>query len=192
VVVLVVAGGALVVGRDPVGWAQARWYDVRDTLEPVRVEEPAVDPPDQGLAEFGPELATDGNKDTAWATGWTGGAGGTDRRECGDQPTTAGLVLTLERAADLREVVVLAGLPGGNPDRLVQNRPRAIELRFSDGDCQVHGLRDLGAEQSVELRPLESTTTSVRVDVVDVYPPPTGASDRVAISEIAFQARPAR
>jgi hypothetical protein len=185
--VLVVVGAVWLVRGDPIGWGRDRWYDVRNTLEPVNATA-AVDPPDQEIPDFGPGLAVDGNPDTAWATGWNGGTG---NPECGDQPTTAGLLLTLARPADLREIRVLAGLPAGNPNRLVQNRPSRIELRFSDGTCQVRPLANRGDEQIVQLDPLDSTTTSLRVDVVDVLPPATGESELVAISDIALRARPA-
>jgi hypothetical protein len=169
---------------DPIGWAQTRWYDFKGTVEPVRGVTPTLDPPATEDPVFAAINATDGNEATAWATTWLGTG---ETTGCGVPRTNAGLLLTFDAAADLREFQVLAGLPAGDPARLSQNRPRVLELRFSDGKCVTTPVRDSGNMHVVELSEPVSTT-SVRVDVVDVFP--VEGATLVAVSEIEFRQRP--
>jgi len=179
--------GFLLLRSDPVTWASDRWYDLRDTLEPVRATA-ELDPPGPERPQFGPGLALDGAPGTAWGTSWIEASGAGD---CGTQRTSAGLLLTFpDGPADLRRVRVLGGLPAEDDDRLLQWRPRVLELRFSDGTCQRVTLEDLGAPQDVDLEAPVSTT-SLRVDVAEVFPRHAGENDVVAISELVPLARPA-
>jgi ribosomal protein L40E len=187
---LALAAGAVVALRgDPVGWVQSRFDDLRDTLEPATVQQAALDPasaPER--PEYAPRFATDRDEGSAWATAWTAGDGPV---ACGAGHGAEGLVLALGEVVDLRAVEVLAGLPAGDPLRQGQVRPRTVELRFSDGSCALIALRDAGEPQRVRL-PQPVSTSSVRVDVVEVYPAAQPQSDLVAISELELLRRPAR
>jgi hypothetical protein len=185
-VAAVAAGGVLALRGHPLDWLQARWYDVRGTVEVVPIEGAALDPADAaGQSEYGPALATDEDDATAWATTWTGGE---DPVECGARRAAEALQLTFPHVVDLRALKVLPGLPSGEPLRTEQHRPRMLELRFSDGTCDVIPLLDRGGPQRVELK-VPVSTSSVRVAVVDVFPA-EGEGDLVALSEIEVLARP--
>jgi hypothetical protein len=185
-VVALAAGGVLALRGNPVAWLQARWYDVRGTVVDVPIEASALDPADApGQSEFGPSLATDEDDQTAWATTWTGGE---DPVQCGTRRAAEALQLTFADVVDLRALEVVPGLPSGDPLRTEQHRPQTLELRFSDGTCELVHLLDRGRTQRVDLDEPVSTS-SVRVAVVDVYSA-EGDSDLVAVSEIEFLARP--
>ena len=186
VALLVVAVGLAVRNGDPIGWAQARWYDFKGTVVPVRDITPTLDPPATEDPAFAAINATDGNEATAWATTWLGTG---EPKGCGAPRTSAALLLTFKVPADLRQLRVRAGLPTADPARLSQHRPRVLELRFSDGQCVTRTVLDSADPQLIAL-PEELSTTSVRVDVVDVYP--VEGATLVALSEIELRQRPPR
>jgi hypothetical protein len=180
------AGAVLALRRNPIDWLQDRWYDLRGTVVDVAIDAAALDPAEAPVRpEFGPTLATDEDDATAWATTWTGGE---DPVQCGARRAAEALQLTFPHVVDLRALDVLPGLPSGDPLRTEQHRPRVLELRFSDGTCDVVSLLDRGRPQRVELK-VPVSTSSVRVAVVDVYPA-EGEGALVALSEIEFLARP--
>jgi hypothetical protein len=183
---LLVVGAFFAVQRDPIGWAKARWYDVQDTVQPVRGGTPALDPPGGENVEFPPAAAVDGSPDTAWATTWLGTG---DPAGCGAPQTNGGLLVTFAAPVDLRRLDVVAGLPSGDPFRPTQPRPSVLELRFSDGNCLPVPVSDSGDVQVVEL-PEPVSTTSVRIDVADVYPAADGGVPFVTVSEVEFLQRP--
>jgi RNA polymerase subunit RPABC4/transcription elongation factor Spt4 len=184
--VLLVVGAVLAVRGDPIGWARARWYDVKDTVAPVRGVMAATDPADAVIQDFPPDGAIDRNPKTAWATTWVGKG---DSKGCGVPQTNAALLLTLDRAVDLRRVRVLGGLPAGDPDRLAQHRPKVIEMRFSDGRCVPLTLKDSGEMQTLDVQLKEPvSTTIVRIDVVDIFA--TQGAKNVAVSEVELLERP--
>jgi hypothetical protein len=96
----------------------------------------------------------------------------------------------LKQPADLRRLVVRAGLPTDDVNRLAQHRPRVLEMRFSDGECVPLTVGDTGEQQVIELAPV--STTSVRIDVVDVYPADAEGATLVALSEVELLQRPPR
>ncbi|MGY1640633.1 hypothetical protein ACI782_05795 [Geodermatophilus sp. SYSU D00703] len=180
-----VTGGVLAVRGDPLGWLQARWDDVQGNLEDVPVAEARLDPAVEAIPEFGPASAVDGDERSAWATRWTGD---NEATECGTPQTAAGLLVTFDRVADVRELHVLPGLPEGDPVRGSQHRPSILEVRSAEGHCRTFPLADRGEVQVLELDP-PMNTSSVRIDVVAVHPA-EGDSDLVAISEVGFRQRP--
>jgi hypothetical protein len=180
------AGAVLALRRNPIDWLQDRWYDLRGTVVDVAIDAASLDPAEAPeRPEFGPKLATDEDEGTAWATAWSGGE---DPVACGARKAAEALQLTFADVVDLREVEVLGGLPSGDSGRLQQHRPRMLELRFSDGTCDLVPLRDVGRPQRVALEEPVSTS-SVRIAVVDVHPA-EGDGTLVALSEIEFLARP--
>jgi hypothetical protein len=96
----------------------------------------------------------------------------------------------LKQPADLRRLVVRAGLPTDDVNRLAQHRPRVLELRFSDGECVPLMVDDTGEQQFFELAPV--STTSVRIDVVDIYPADAAGATLVALTEAELFQRPPR
>lgn len=173
---------------NPISWAKARWYDLRDTVQPVAVSGAVLDPAESpARPEFEPTAAVDGDPASAWATPWTAGA---QPAACsGERATVEALVLRFEEVSDVRKLRVTAGLPAADPGRLVQNRPRLLEVRSSDGTCQTLPLADRATPQTLEL-PQPLSTDLLRIDVVDVYPPESAGSDLVAISEVVVLRRP--
>jgi hypothetical protein len=173
---------------NPISWAKARWYDLRDTVQPVAVSGAVLDPNGaQVRPDFGPTAAVDGDPATAWATAWTAGA---RPAGCsGDRATAEALILRFDQVADVRKIRVSAGLPADDPSRLTQNRPRLLEVRSSDGTCQTVPLADRATAQTVRLQEPVSTDL-LRIDVLDIYAPETAGSDLVAVSEVLPLRRP--
>jgi hypothetical protein len=173
---------------NPISWAKARWYDVRDTVQPVAVSGAALDPADaQVRPEFEPTAAVDGDPASAWATAWTDGA---QPAACsGQRGSIEALVLRFGEVADVRKLRITAGLPSADPGRLGQFRPRLLEVRSSDGTCQTLPLADVATAQTLELTQAVSTDL-LRIDVLDVYAPETAGSDLVAVSEVVPLRRP--
>lgn len=188
VAVIAVGGGLLsLAGHNPAGWLREQWYAVRGTLEPVP-EVTAKADPDRTVEGYLPGFAVDNTKDQAWATTW--GGGGAAGTTCGPIPRggSAALILTLPRAVTLRGVEVTAGLPADDPQRVLQQRPRRLQLTFDDGTCQRVELADEAGVQVRRLRPV--STTTVRVEIAATAPPRSGADPRVAIGEIRLLRRP--
>jgi hypothetical protein len=183
-----VVGAVLAVRGDPVRWLQARWDDVRGNLVNVPLAETRLDPEGAPVPpEFPPEGATDRIEDTAWATEFTGDD---QAAGCGTPQTTAGLLITFDRVADVRELRVLPGLPEGDPVRESQHRPRVLEVRSAEGHCRTFELPDRGQVVTLRVDP-PMNTSSVRVDVVAVHRAAEAPTPPlVAISEIRFRQRP--
>ena len=93
-------------------------------------------------------------------------------------------------AVEVRAVKVVAGLPAGDPRRLLQWRPKVLELRSAEGVCQPVKLSDSGDVQEIGLAERVSAT-QVWVAVLDAYPPTSGESTEIAISELTLLRRPA-
>jgi hypothetical protein len=170
---------------NPLRWAETRWDDLRDTVEPVALTGAALDPETaQPRTDFEPANAADGDASTAWATAWEAGE---PARACrGERHTAEALVLRFRSVADVRKLRVLAGLPADDPQRQVFNRPRLLEVRSSDGTCQAVPLDDQAEAQVVSLKTPVSTDL-LRIDVLDVY---AGTNDQVALSEVVPLQRP--
>ncbi len=183
----VVVGAVLAVRGDPVRWLQARWDDVHDNLVTVPLAETRLDP--EGALvypEFFPESATDGAEESAWATQFTGDD---QSAGCGTPQTSAGLLVTFDRVADVRQLRILPGLPESDPVRATQHRPRVLELRSAEGHCRTFELPDSGRVVTLPVDP-PMNTSSVRIDVVAVYRAEGVTNGPVAISEIGFRQRP--
>jgi hypothetical protein len=187
-VLVLVALAVWAIRGNPISWAKARWYDLRDTVQPVAVSGATLDPAEaQVRVEFEPQAAVDGDPASAWATAWTAGA---QPAGCsGEHATAEALVLRFDEVADVRKLRVAAGLPADDPGRLAQNRPRLLEVRSSDGTCQTLPLADRASEQTLELTKPVSTDL-LRIDVLDVYAPESAGSDLVAVSEVVPLRRP--
>ncbi|WP_448616960.1 hypothetical protein [Modestobacter sp. URMC 112] len=183
-----VAAAVWAVNADPLGWARGRWYDFHDTLQPVPDVSAALDPAGaEPVRDFEPGRAVDGDPETSWATSWTGGP---PPAVCsGEQRTAQRLLLEFGGGvADVRELHIRAGLPDGD-GRPLQNRPKVLEVRSSNGTCQEIPLQDVASTQVLPL-PRPVSTDVLLVDVVDVHPAEAGGTDLVAISDIVPWGRP--
>ncbi len=99
------------------------------------------------------------------------------------------LLLTLPSPKKIRAIDVAAGLPADDPLRSHQWLPTAIELSFSDGQCQQIAVTDVADLQRIVIQPV--TTSQVRIQVVAAQaPPPDQPINVVALSEVRLLARP--
>jgi hypothetical protein len=145
-----------------------------------------TDPSVPALPGFDTAFAVDNNRERAWASRWQSPADeGTPCRRPGGAPT---LLVTFDRPVQIDRVSVAAGLADGNPQRDLQARPRAIDVLFSDGTCQTENLTDNAAEQQFKTE--VKSVTSVRLTVVEVYPPSDPAQTvLVGLGEVRFETR---
>ncbi len=187
-VVAVLGGLFTLAGHNPAGWLRDRWYALRGTLTPVTEVTARADPARTVIDDYLPGFAVDNTTDQAWATTW--GGGGSPATACG--PITRGaraaLILTLPQKTTLRGVEVAAGLPAADPQRVLQWRPRMLQLTFDDDSCQRVALADKDGLQRGSLRPVPTTT--VRVEIAAAAPPRSGAGTRVALGEVRLLRRP--
>jgi len=189
-VAAVAMGGSLLslAGHNPAGWLREQWYAVRGTLEPVPEVTARADPAHAVVAGYLPGFAVDGTLDQAWATTWSGG--GATGAACGPIPNggRAALVLTLPERVTLRGVEVAPGLPAEDPQRVLQWRPRLLQLTYADGSCERVELADSGELRKHRVRAV--STTTVRVEIAAAAPPRSGRDGGVAIGEIRLLCRP--
>ena len=187
--VVAVGGMLAIVGQNPVGWAQQRWYAARGTLEPVTGLTATASSAKGASADYPPGHATDGPVSTAWGTEWRGG--GSDEPGCGVPIRRGGratLLLTLPQQTTLRGVDIASGLPKTDRARLLQWRPTALRLTFDDGTCQVVRVDDT---DGLQRRPLTSVDSAVvRVDITTAARPASGKASRVAVAEVRLLRRP--
>jgi hypothetical protein len=85
-------------------------------------------------------------------------------------------------------VDVAAGLPANDPQRVLQWRPRLLQLTYDDGSCQRVELADEDGLQRRRLPPV--STTTVRVEIATAVRPQSGADTHVAIGEVRLLRRP--
>lgn len=204
-------GGLTLIGQNPVGWVTARINDLQGSLVQVQglqaYSEPAAG--NTGAPGTGsvtpttslpaPDTASnvlDNLSDTAWATAWSAQSQlDAAAAPCvsPSTPSAAGspgsILIVPENSLTVREISVAAGLSKDDSRRMLQWRPRVIQLAFSDGRCQQITLTDTDELQQHSIEPV--ATTQIRLSVVDAYPPATDQpTDEVAISEIRLFQRP--
>jgi hypothetical protein len=163
----------------------------------MEVKTAAVDPAADPTAGFAPENAVDRNTGTAWATTWTSvaadptavdptssSASALAGTPCARPSGAALLVVGFDAPVAVDRVTVYPGMPAGSGTRDVQNRPKTIDLRLSDGTCRELSVPDVSAEVSVDITGRD--ITSITLAVVDVYPgdPTSDAGTLVAITEV--------
>jgi len=207
-----IVGAMTVIGQNPVGWVTDRISDLRGSL--VQVEglqaytapeggtdqvttSGTADPPTGAAAA--PDTAEnvlDNLSDTAWATAWSS-ANQTNPADApcvaASSPSAAGapgsILIVPSGTLTVREISVAAGRSKDDPGRMLQWRPKTVQLAFSDGTCQQITLADSDQLQPVKIDPVE--TTQIRLSIVDAYPPATDApTDLVAITDIRLFQRP--
>ena len=201
-------GGLTLIGQNPVGWVTARINDLQGSLVQVQglqaYSEPAAGAPGTGSATPTTALPTpdtapnvlDNLSDTAWATAWSASSQLNPAAAPCLSPSTPspagspGSVLIVPAGSvTVRELSVAAGLSKDDSRRMLQWRPKTVQLAFSDGTCQQVTLTDTDGLQQHSIEPV--ATSQIRLSVVDAYPPATDQpTDEVAISEIRLFQRP--
>lgn len=124
---------------------------------------------DLGEYQYRPDAIYDGYPSSAWAEGANGSGAGEWVR------------LTFADARNVREVQVLPGY-AKRPDLFAKyNRPRTLEVEFSDGTRETLPLRD---EPVLQTFPVTAEAEWAQVTIRDVYRGTT--RDETYISEIEF------
>jgi len=179
-----VGGGVVVVGPNPRQWLTDHWHELRGTVVPVKVIGVTATPEAAKGADSRPDHLIDG-AETMWTVPWPPAA---PTGSCAAGPGPR-IVLRFEptRVANL---VIHAGAPVDQPDRLQRFRPRTISYGFDGGVCRTAQLR---ADGTAEVIAVDSGAPVSRLDlvIVDAYAPPAdGAQPTLSVTEIAVQSRP--
>lgn len=195
VVVGLLGGGLVFLGQNPWSWLADRWNDVRGNLVQVAQVQAVVEPAAAEFPDFPASLVVDQLANTAWVSTWTAPIDQTSPANCLPPSATATatdqgtILLLLPASTDIRAIVISAGLAEQDPSRPHQWRPKKLQLTFTDGQCQTLEIADAPGPQQFEVE--KTTTTAVRVRVLDAYPATgTDGRDLVAISELQLLARP--
>lgn len=127
---VLVVGGLAVIGRDPVGWTVARWYDLTNRLEPVADVRAEATPPESVVRENAPQGLLDLDAATAWVTGWT-----PPEQPAGCGEGRGGRVVLTFPEARVRELRVITGVTNES-DRPLQHIPTQLDVMLPDGTCR--------------------------------------------------------
>ena len=184
-VAALLVGGLTVAGRHPGRWLQQRWYDLRDTTVAVPDLTATTDPPGASAPRSDPAALVDGSEQ-AWTTPWTPSAEG---GSCGGAPGTAVVVLTFP-ATRVRAIDLDVGLVARSAERPLQFRPKAVGIRFDDGECRRFTLADSGDRQQLVVDS-GVAVTSLRLGVDTTFAAGEDGEPVLSITEIALRARPA-
>lgn len=189
VAVALVGGGLSLIGRNPVGWIVDRYHDLRGTVEVVADVNAATQPASAEIPSGPAAAAVDSDPLTAWLTYPHPVPAGVTclPPESIDQGSDGSLLINLGGVRRVETVVLYAGLPTGDPNRLTQPRPKTLQVGYAGG-CRILAVADDGGEQRLAA---EFTAESVWITVTDVWPAASGdATQPVSLSEVTFLARP--
>ncbi|HEY3003921.1 MAG TPA: hypothetical protein VGJ44_16370, partial [Kribbellaceae bacterium] len=183
-----VTGGLYAAGRDPVGWAKARWYDARGSLVAVDNITYLAEPVGSTASGYSVE-ALGSPEAVGWATAWKASAVA-PVKGCEGQRAAIGTVrLTLPEPARVRRLDVMAGLGANDSNRPLQFRPRRILVVY-DGGCVPLDLRDDSSVQRFDIdtrQPVSALTLAIAA----AYPArPDAAQNLVALSGVTVYTRP--
>ena len=187
-VLALVVVALVVVGKNPVTWAKARWYDLRGTTVTAPVDR-VVPVPQNSVADgFGVDGLADPRIAQSWATGWPSTTARPDN--CGEGNGTGGLRLVLTSPSRLRGLEVTTGLPDDAAAYARMFHARLVDISWPGG-CAERELKDVTGLQRLSL----DTGHEVRhltLHVASAYPPPANvrATEQVAITEIRLLERP--
>jgi hypothetical protein len=157
-------------------------------FQDVEVAAVSVEPPGtEEIRGFLPSYAVDKLPTRAWATRVTAPAGADPGAQCAADGNQPELVARFAAPTQIDRVTIQAGLDPGSPDRLKQARPRTVDMAFSDGQCVRQQLLDVFDPVNIAVPAAQAE--SVRIRIVDVYPPRSGQGDLAAISEVTFSQR---
>jgi len=189
--VAVVAALTITVGADPVGFARARWYDIKGTLAQVPGVQATVVPPTTGpSAKSGstvdPAMLVDGTS-ADWHVHWTADEGS---QTCDGGTGVPTIELTTAQPIRIRAIGIYAGLAADQPQRALQFRPRSIGVTAVDaGGCRLVPLTDSADLQRFTFDSLEKVSV-IRISIDGAYPGPADAQKRLSIREIQLFSRP--
>lgn len=182
---VVVGGGLAVAGRDPVGFAVDRWWDLTDRLEPVQDVFARAEPEMSVVGDNVAEHVLDTDRLTAWVTGWTPTE---EVAECGD--ARGGRLTLTFPATRVRELRVVTGVT--NPsERLLQHVPARLDVVLPDGTCRPLTLGTQDQEQMLELDTGEQVT-QLTISIGEVRTADERARDVAGLSQLTLMARPVR
>ena len=174
------------VGRDPVGWAKDRWYDLRNSTEPITDVTAEAVPPDSVPLPYDVLGVVDKSASDAWATEWrsdTAPAGG-----CGGAEGVGEIRLVLKDATRVRGLYIWTGVTGG--ERLSQFRPRRLDVSYGESGCSSDELKDTPDRQRVDFD-TGSEVGSITIAIGSTFAPEVDPPrDLVAIGRIVLLRRP--
>jgi hypothetical protein len=177
------------VGRDPLAWTRHTINDLRGSLVTVDGLTVRPDPAGDATAQTAANALVDAHPDTSWSASWTDPTTGATNLDCGPVGPQSAVLITAPRSIRLRAIQLRGGLSTEDQTRLLQSRPRILELRFSNGTCQRVTVKDVFDRQTVSVRAV--TTDTVRVSVVGTYAPEVSPGiPAVSISEMSLLTRP--
>ncbi|MGH3465980.1 MAG: hypothetical protein ACRDP9_31300 [Kribbellaceae bacterium] len=190
--VLAVAAGVLyMIGKNPVGWAKAAWYDVRGTL--VAVDGVTFTELPNGSAARNYEATALGTPelDNAWATAWTTAALAPVAGCPGQQAARGMVAVAFTEPVRVRRLEIRAGMPAEGSLRPLTFGPRRLIVIYGPGQCSVLDLRDDPGVQALDID-TGTAVSSLRVAVAAAYPPQQkeGQSNLVALTSIRVMSRP--
>ena len=103
-----------------------------------------------------------------------------------DSPPLAGassILLVPSGSVTVKKISVAAGLPEGDSRRMLQWRPKTIQLSYSNGQCQQIVLEDVPGLQEKDLDAVD--TSQVMLSIIDAYPPATDQpDDEISVTEL--------
>jgi len=190
-----IVGTLAYIGQNPVGWAINNWNDIVGNTTQVQGVEaftqpqpgtetstesasPSASPPTSGSAALpAPDTAqnvVDNLSDTAWTTPWKAEFNQVPTEVSCDTPVPVGsqsILLVPSGSVTLKKISVVAGLTEGDSRRMLQWRPKTIQLSYSNGQCQQIVLDDVADLQERDLETVE--TSQVLLSIIDVYEPAT-------------------
>jgi hypothetical protein len=177
------------VGRDPISWTRHTINNLRGALVTVDGLTARPDPASTPAAQAAANALVDSHPDTSWSASWTDPTTGATSLTCGPVGPQSAVSVTAPRPIRLRAIQLRGGLSTEDQTRLLQSRPRILELRFSNGSCQRVTVKDVFDRQTVSVHAV--TTDSVRVSVVGTYAPEVSPGiPAVSISEMSLLTRP--
>jgi hypothetical protein len=178
--------GFTVVGRDPVGWAMDRWYDVTGRLEPVVDVVARAVPQESVVDEQGASGLVDADPGSAWVTEWSPPA---EPATCGEAP--GGRVVLTFPERRVRELHVLTGVT--NPsERLLQHIPTQLHVELADGSCRSVVLTRSPESQEVPFH-TDDPVSELTVSIAEAHRSDDERVEDVAgLSSLTVIARPGR
>jgi hypothetical protein len=187
---------ALVVLVSPLRTTVRSWGDRQlDRIIPGRFQDIPVasvtvaPPAGEEVRGFLTSYAVDGQPGRAWAIPTNAVPGANNAGQpCSAMANQPALEARFDQPTRLDRITIQAGLNPESPDRLKQARPRVVDLLLSTGEC----LRQEELPDSFEpfnLATPGGEVETVKMQIIDVYPPASGAGELVAVSEITFSQR---
>jgi hypothetical protein len=130
---------------------------------------------------YEPFFAIDGEPSRAWAVHVVRVA---QPGKCGSATSTA-LIVKLKGPTSVDRIVLHAGLPSSDNNRVTFQIPRLVDVTFSDGTCDRLRLDKTNGAQDfpVDVGAVES----MRIQVAAAYPATEGPGGTAAIAEVQLQ-----